>query len=290
MTMKNHLPSAMILFALLLALCLHAFAADNRPYSESEIRNNAAVTIDDVALPSVVSVNGVPITETTTTVVIEKILYLSAAPVLSTLFPQAQVSQQDGWLSVTGDGLRMEAAAGCAYFMVNDRYFYVPHFVASENGALLLPADILAQALGCTAKHNPQTGELALTQTEQPATARTYNDEDLYWLSRAIYSESGNQPMKGRIAVGTVILNRVADEAFPNTVKEVIFAPRQFSPVANGTIYLTPDAESVIAAKLCLDGVREAEDCLYFNVTSMVSWADKTRTLYCTIGDHNFYL
>ena len=96
--------------------------------------------------------------------------------------------------------------------------------------------------------------------------------------------------MKGRIAVGTVILNRVADPAFPDTVQEVIFAPRQFSPVDNGTIYLTPDTESVIAAKLCLDGAREAENCLYFNVTSMVSWADRARTLSCTIGDHNFYL
>ena len=96
--------------------------------------------------------------------------------------------------------------------------------------------------------------------------------------------------MKGRIAVGTVILNRVANEAFPNTIKEVLFAPRQFSPVSNGTIFLTPDEQSVVAAKLCLDGVREAGECLYFNVTSMVSWADKSRTLYCTIGDHNFYL
>lgn len=80
------------------------------------------------------------------------------------------------------------------------------------------------------------------------ATANTYVEEDLYWLSRAIYSESGNQPMKGRIAVGTVILNRVADEAFPDTIQEVIFAPGQFSPVANGTIYRTPDEKSVIAA------------------------------------------
>ncbi|MDO4825774.1 MAG: cell wall hydrolase, partial [Bacillota bacterium] len=117
-----------------------------------------------------------------------------------------------------------------------------------------------------------------------------YPEEDLYWLSRAIYSESGNQPMAGRIAVGTVILNRVADPAFPDTIKDVVFAPRQFSPVANGTIYHAPDERSVVAAKLCLDGVREAEPCLYFNVTTMYSWADRSRTYYCTIGGHNFYL
>ena len=154
----------------------------------------------------------------------------------------------------------------------------------------MLPAETLAEALGCSLTTNEQDGTLTLVKSGQPAAAGTYEEEDLYWLSRAIYSESGNQPMKGRIAVGTVILNRVAHEAFPNTIKDVIFAPGQFSPVSNGTIYREPDEESVIAAKLCLDGVREAGKSLYFNVTSMVSWADQSRTLYCTIGDHNFYL
>lgn len=295
MTMKNHLPSAIILCALLLVLCLHAFAIDNRATlqpTETAVTamSTAATTDTSTASTTQVTVNGEPISDSTTTVVIEQVLYLSVTPVLAVLYPEAQTSLQDGMLTVTTDGLRLEAAAGNAYFMVNGRYFYVPYCVASENGALLLPAQQLAEALGCTLETDAQTGALALSQTGQPVTANTYVEEDLYWLSRAIYSESGNQPMKGRIAVGTVILNRVANEAFPDTIKEVIFAPRQFSPVSNGTIFLTPDEESVVAAKLCLDGVREAGECLYFNVTSMVSWADKSRTLYCTIGDHNFYL
>lgn len=294
MTTKTHLPSAIILCALLLVLCLHAFALDNRTALQktenSVTAMSTAATTDSTAAATQVTVNGAPITDSTATLVVEQVLYLSAAPVLAALYPDAQTDLADGMLTVTADGLYLEAAAGNAYFLVNGRYFYVPNFVASENGALLLPAQQLAQALGCTLETDEQTGLVALTQTGQPVTANDYVEEDLYWLSRAIYSESGNQPMKGRIAVGTVILNRVANEAFPNTIKEVIFAPRQFSPVANGTIFLTPDAESVIAAKLCLDGAREAGECLYFNVTSMVSWADRARTLYCTIGDHNFYL
>ena len=177
-----------------------------------------------------------------------------------------------------------------AYFMVNDRYFYVPSLVMAQENDLLLPAESLANALGCSVVKEPATGTLSIRRVGPVATANTYVEEDLYWLSRAIYSESGNQPMKGRIAVGTVILNRVADEAFPDTIQEVIFAPGQFSPVANGTIYRTPDEKSVIAAKLCLDGVREADGCLYLNVTSMYSWADQSRTYSCTIGGHNFYL
>lgn len=159
----------------------------------------------------------------------------------------------------------------------------------ASNASALLANALGTRYTGYTITIQP-TGDLRLSQTGAPATAPVYPEEDLYWLSRAIYSESGNQPMAGRIAVGTVILNRVADPAFPDTIKDVVFAPRQFSPVANGTIYHDPDERSVVAAKLCLDGVREAEPCLYFNVTTMYSWADRSRTYYCTIGGHNFYL
>lgn len=200
------------------------------------------------------------------------------------------MTEQADTLSAQGDDLHLEALAGEAYFTVNDRCFYVPCFVQATEGQVYLPLDTFAEALGCTPSTDPTTGALRLSQTGAPATAPVYPEEDLYWLSRAIYSESGNQPMAGRIAVGTVILNRVADPAFPDTIKDVVFAPRQFSPVANGTIYHDPDERSVVAAKLCLDGVREAEPCLYFNVTTMYSWADRSRTYYCTIGGHNFYL
>ena len=148
----------------------------------------------------------------------------------------------------------------------------------------------LAQALGCSMTGQGLEEDIIMKQVAPPVSAKTYEEEALYWLSRAIFSESGNQPMNGRIAVGTVILNRVANDAFPNTVKEVVFAPNQFSPVSMGTIYRDPDQDSIIAAKLCLDGVREAGESLYFNTTTMYSWADQSREYVCTIGGHKFYL
>lgn len=289
--MKIHLPSTIILSVLLLVFCIQAFALDPRASSGASALGAvpaAASSASNTGVPSQISINGEPLAASA--FLHENTLYLTAAPVISALFPEAQITFRDGQFSAAGDGVQVDAVVGNAYFAVNDRYFYAPELVAAEQDLLLLPAEPLAQALGCALTTDPQTSVLDLAQVGQPATAGTYPEEDLYWLSRAIYAESGNQPMKGRIAVGTVILNRVADPAFPSTVREVIFAPRQFSPVDNGTIYLTPDTESVIAAKLCLDGAREAENCLYFNVTSMVSWADRARTLSCTIGDHNFYL
>ena len=92
-----------------------------------------------------------------------------------------------------------------------------------------------------------------------------------------------------------MILNRVASPLFPNTIYEVIFDRRygsnQFTPVTNGTIYNTPNAESVIAAKLCLDGAREADDSLYFVASRSAnrSWAGRNRAYCETIGAHTFY-
>lgn len=301
--MKTQLPSAIILCALLLVLSLHAFAAGNQTTHVSSSGTSHGASNASALLANALGTRytGYTITIQPTaageaaptaallsdassrtcsagTMAVEGETYLAAAPVLRALYPGLAVTEQADTLSAQGDDLRLEALAGEAYFTVNDRCFYVPRFVQA------------AEALGCTPSTDPTTGDLRLSQTGAPATAPVYPEEDLYWLSRAIYSESGNQPMAGRIAVGTVILNRVADPAFPDTIKDVVFAPRQFSPVANGTIYHDPDERSVVAAKLCLDGVREAEPCLYFNVTTMYSWADRSRTYYCTIGGHNFYL
>ena len=314
--MKKHLPSAIILFVLLLAFCFHAFAANNKSYSGTStlpsprsgylFSSTLGTTyidytdvIDPVTTSTVaaelrttpdITVNGTSIAHRATRATVDGTVYLSVSPLLSILFPDVTILLEDGRLTARGDTLSFEAIAGEAYFMVNDRYFYVPSLVVAQDNDLLLPAEGFAKALGCSAVIDAETDALVIRQVGPVAAAKTYQEEDLYWLSRAIYSESGNQPMKGRIAVGTVILNRVASDAFPNTIQEVIFAPGQFSPVANGTIYRDPDERSVIAAKLCLDGVREAEGCLYFNVTSMRSWADQSRTYYCTIGGHNFYL
>lgn len=295
---KTHITSAVILCAALVLFCVHAFAADSQfSFTRSTTEGPAVAFAQDQVMLVPLSaadeagrVTRAPAVQSTADVVpMEDVPYLSAAQVLGAFFPEAALSFQDGVFTATGENLQFQATVGKAYFSVNQQYYYVPTLVVEQAGALFLPTETLAQSLGCSLTQEGE-GTLTLQKTGELPTPPTYPEEDLYWLSRAIYSESGNQPMAGRIAVGTVILNRVEDPTFPDTIKEVIFAPRQFSPVANGTIYLTPDEDSVIAAKLCLDGAREAEECLYFNVTSMVSWADRSRTYVCTIGDHNFYL
>ncbi|WP_432403322.1 cell wall hydrolase [Wukongibacter sp. M2B1] len=118
---------------------------------------------------------------------------------------------------------------------------------------------------------------------------------NLYWLSRIIHAEAGAEPYNGKVAVGNVILNRVKSGDFPNTVKGVIFeyykGIPQFSPVEEGTIYNTPSAESIQAAKDALNGVRPVGSSTYFfnPAKSAGSWIIKNKTYVMRIGNHVFY-
>lgn len=123
-----------------------------------------------------------------------------------------------------------------------------------------------------------------------------WTEEDLYWLSRVISAESQGEPMRGQMAVGNVVLNRVASDEFPDTIKGVVFDARdavQFEPVSNGTIYNTPTGQSVEAAKAVLSGAGSVVgDCLYFYAPALSQglWINQNRTYYTTIGCHRFYL
>lgn len=122
----------------------------------------------------------------------------------------------------------------------------------------------------------------------------SYTEEDLYWLSRIISAESQGESLYGQIAVGNVVLNRVASPDFPNTIKDVVFDRKdavQFEPVSVGSIYWEPAEQSVLAARLVLAGANTAGDCLYFFNPSLSkgTWIRANRAYHTTIGCHEFY-
>ncbi|QQE79886.1 LysM peptidoglycan-binding domain-containing protein [Alicyclobacillus sp. SO9] len=96
------------------------------------------------------------------------------------------------------------------------------------------------------------------TTTQSPLVSTTsqssssYSSTDLYWMTHLIHAEAGSQPMKAKIAVGDVIMNRVHSPNYPNSVKGVIFQVAnghyQFTPVLNGYIYSSPGSTDRQAA------------------------------------------
>lgn len=68
------------------------------------------------------------------------------------------------------------------------------------------------------------------------AAKATYSDSDLRLMASIINCEAGGEGTQGKIAVGIVVMNRVASKNFPNTIKKVIYQKNQFSPVRNGML------------------------------------------------------
>ena len=79
------------------------------------------------------------------------------------------------------------------------------------------------------------------------------NTSDVQLLARAINGEARGEPYEGQVAVGAVILNRVRDSRFPNTIAGVIYQPGAFTAVSDGQINVPIDENSTVvkAAKRC---------------------------------------
>ena len=194
------------------------------------------------------------------------------------------------------DGLYLTAHPGDLYITANDRCFYTGVPVLDINGTVYVPITPMAKAFGVTV--DPVSyGEINLWGSGRnycaPASA-VYSSDEVYWLSRIINAEAGGEPMKGKIAVGNVVMNRVAHPSYPNTIYGVIFDRKygvQFTPAANGTIYKTPNADSVRAAKMCLEGYSLSREMLFFLNPRIASslWIVNARTPVMSVGNHDFY-
>src|SRR5699024_5330367 len=92
-------------------------------------------------------------------------------------------------------------------------------------GALLVRDHVDGFSEQYTTKHEVQAPNAQVIKHGYRCVA----DEQCMKLAEAIYHESRGESIKGQIAVAQVIMNRVNDPKFPNTVKEVIEQPKQFS-------------------------------------------------------------
>ncbi len=222
--------------------------------------------------------------------------YVPLRTVSQLLSPDAKISWSQGTAQVRSSSLTLTARPGDTYIEANGRYLYVPDGVKLVNGTTLLPVRILSKAFGAAVSWNAgaQTAVVKSGSGTISSGSRFYDSDAVYWLSRIIHSESGGEPLEGKIAVGNVILNRVESRRFPNTIYEVIFDKNggtQFQPVSNGTIYDEPSEESILAAKLCLDGAVAADGVLFFLNPKIATsfWIVENRDFVKSIGNHAFY-
>lgn len=199
--------------------------------------------------------------------------------------------------TLTGVNLKVSARAGDYYIVANDRYFYTGNPVLLYNGEIYVPITPMVKALNAHFEWRQSENSFYVRSGDSrllKSGAQVYRDDEVFWLARIISAEARGESMQGKIAVGNVVLNRVRSSAYPNTIYGVIFDRKfgiQFSPVANGTIYNTPTSDSIIAAKMCLEGYSLSGEILYFVNPKVApnSWIANNRPYAFTVGNHAFF-
>lgn len=127
------------------------------------------------------------------------------------------------------------------------------------------------------------------TASSGTTTANKVSNSDLYLLSCCIYGEARGESYTGKVAVGAVILNRVASSSFPNTISGVIYQNGAFTCVSDGQINLGTNDECTRAAQDALNGWDPSGGALYyFNPATATSKWIWSRKQIVTIGKHIF--
>ena len=96
------------------------------------------------------------------------------------------------------------------------------------------------------------------------ATVQAAYEDDLYILSHVITGEAEGCSRDMKLSVGSVVLNRVSDERFPDTIAEVVFQPGQYACTLDGNYYREPSQDTIdIAAELLEDGTAIDESVVW---------------------------
>ena len=124
-------------------------------------------------------------------------------------------------------------------------------------------------------------------------------DEDYTTLLKIVEAEAGGEDYTGKLLVANVVLNRVKDESFPDSITEVVYQTSngraQFSPVGSGRIEkVTVSEETITAVTDALNGADESEGALYFAARKYADpdkmrWFDEKLLFLFAYGGHEFF-
>ena len=301
--MKKRAVSSLLASLAVVSFILPALAADapgleEMPPIVEETVEQAPFQLDGIPQQSLVYENRSGVT------------YVTVGSFVSMLDPEAAVEEENGAVTVNaarvsqvvdGSGntatvveetLNLTVKAGAPYIVANGRYLYAKDGIITLNNSIAAPVRVLARVFNLDVGYN---GSVLLSRRSASegiyiqSGDSSYNADTLYWLSRIINAESGNQVLNGKIAVGNVVMNRVKSPLFPNNIYDVLYQKNQFAPASSGSLKRTPNEESVIAAKLVLDGAEIVPTALFFNRAGLSCYASRNRTYVTTIGEHAFY-
>ena len=132
------------------------------------------------------------------------------------------------------------------------------------------------------------TVEEGITKKQEKEVLNITNDE-LLLLSRLVSGEARGESYEGQVAVAAVVINRVKDPRFPNTIRDVIYQKNAFSLVNDGSIKMDPTESAYKAAREALYGTDPTNESIYFWNPDIATckWI-KTLSPHMRIGNHVF--
>ena len=144
----------------------------------------------------------------------------------------------------------------------------------AEAKAQALEDQIKAQEADIKALEAKLAEEIRLSKLASQSAWRdisevSFAEGDRYLLANLIYCEAGGEPYEGKVAVGSVVINRVLSSVYPDTVVGVIYQKKQFSPVSSGRLALAlaegkATAACYQAADEAMSGYSNVGNCVYF--------------------------
>ena len=116
-----------------------------------------------------------------------------------------------------------------------------------------------------------------------------YSSSDVNLLAKLIAAEARGETYRGQVAVGAVVLNRVEHASFPDTIAGVIYQRGAFSCVNDSNWYVSPDSNSIKAARDCINGWDPSGGAIYYyNPAKTTNSFMFSRPVITTIGNHVF--
>lgn len=118
------------------------------------------------------------------------------------------------------------------------------------------------------------------------------SQSDIELLAQIVHAESKGEPYTGKVAVASVVLNRVVSPGFPDTVEGVVKQKNAFSCVVNGQINVVPNSDSYNAVKDAIRGIDPTNQALYFYNPKIATcnWMKNvSKKNVKSIGQHVFF-
>lgn len=118
-------------------------------------------------------------------------------------------------------------------------------------------------------------------------------NNDIHLMAQVVFAESRSEPYEGKVAVASVILNRLTDCRFPNNVEGVVKQRAAFSCIRDGKINVSPDKKCYEAVKDAIRGKDPTNHAMYFYNPKIATckWMKNIRKSNIKqIGNHVFFI